>query len=72
MPTGLLASVTISAVIFDELRISSASLASRSRPMVFGILGHDLVDDGRHQVGPHVAAQIAVGDDADDLAAARR
>ena len=38
MPTGFLASVTISVVIFDELRISSASLASMSRPMVLGFL----------------------------------
>ena len=51
MPTGFLASVTISVVIFDELSISSASLASRSRPMVFGIPGHDVVDQSGHQVG---------------------
>src|SRR5216683_2079777 len=38
IPTGLLASVTIRAVIFEELRISSASLASRSREIVFGFL----------------------------------
>ena len=31
-------SVTISAVIFDELRISSTSPASRSPPIVFGFL----------------------------------
>src|SRR3984957_4347560 len=36
MPTGLPASVTISAVIFEELSISSASLASRSPRIVFG------------------------------------
>src|SRR5260370_29362927 len=37
MPTGLLASVTISAVIFDELSSSTASPASVSRSMVLGL-----------------------------------
>ena len=38
MPTGLPASVTISAVTFDELSISNASLASVSRATVYGFL----------------------------------
>ena len=69
MPTGLPASVTIRAVIFEELRISSASLASRSLADRLRVFGHDVVDQRGHQIRPHVAAQIAVGDDADDLPA---
>src|SRR5882724_12981391 len=38
----------------------------RNRLRVFR---HDIVDKGGHQIGAHVAAQIAVGDDADDGAA---
>src|SRR5258708_4224140 len=33
------------------------------------ILRHYVVDQRRHQIGAHVAAQIAVGDDADDCSA---
>ena len=32
------------------------------------VLRHHLVDNSRHQIGPPAAAQVAVGDDADDLA----
>ena len=38
MPTGRFASVTTSIVIFDELRSSTASEASESRPIVLGFL----------------------------------
>ena len=70
MPTGLPASTTINAVIFCiELMISSASLTSWSGRTVFGPVRHHLLDVAVEQVGAHVPAQIAVGDDADEMAA---
>ncbi len=38
--------------------------------MVLGFFGHDFIDRNRHQVGAHVTAEIAVGDDADHMAVA--
>ena len=46
----------------------SASAASACGPDRLGRPRHDVVDAVREQVGVHVAAQIAVGDDADQLA----
>ena len=38
--------------------------------MVFGLAGHDFVDPGVEQIVAHVAAEIAVRDDADEIAVA--
>ena len=55
-------------MIFMELSSSSASLTSWSGRTVLRIARHDLIDRAVEQVGAHVTAEIAVGDDADEIA----
>jgi hypothetical protein len=70
MPSGRPSpSSTNSAVILRVLRISSAFAASRSLAWCAGSRHHVAHARG-DEIGAHVAAQIAVGDDADQLAVA--
>ncbi len=67
-PTARPASTTNSTVRLSELSISSVSLASWSGRTDVRPARHHVLDAGFEQVGTHVTAQVAVGDDADETA----
>ena len=57
----------------DGDRIFTWQLAIATRPKLWmfnsiGPLGHDVLDPCFEQVGAHVTSQVAVGDDADEVA----
>ena len=71
MPIGLRPSATIRTVTAGLGRIDGVEHLGGEHVAAqwsSGIFRHDVIDPGRHQVGPHVTAQIAVGDDAGDIA----
>ena len=72
MPTGLPSSTTSSAVIAAAFRISSAEATSASGRDRLRIARHHLLDRPLEDVAGEVAAEVAVGDDADEVAVARR
>ena len=72
MPTGLPSSTTISCVILDELSSSQRLADELVGPHRLRLRRHHLLDREVEQVGAHVPAQVAVGDDADELAVGDR
>ena len=70
MPTGRPASTAISAVTLAEVEHFERFGRKLVGPHGLRLPGHLVVDAGCEQIGPHVAAQVAVGDDADEPAVA--
>ena len=70
MPTGRSTSTTISAVIFDAVEELQRLARQLVGPDGFRRRRHDDLDRRLQQIDPHVTAQIAVGDDAGELAVA--
>ena len=68
MPTGRPLSTTMSAVIFDELSNCQRLAGQLIGPDGFRRRRHHVIDRRLQQIVTHVAAQIAVGDDAGELA----